>query len=365
MGDWRSNGLNRNLSHSFGYGLMDTGAMVRVAKEWTNVPKQSKCERHSPYYYKVIPAMGYITMLLNVPECADINVLEHVIAKVHVSAGKKRGDLKIILTSPQGTRSTLLDVRPHDYTSSGFVDWPFMTVHTWGENPIGTWQLTIHNNAYSKWSSDAKFFKWSLLLHGVEYDPNSPEYKVRQKELEQLERKREQELDQRPLRRGISWPMLSNGTSSAENSETADKNLSLLQPRINDITASSTITAYSSNANNESGGGGHHKKVDIQWKGQSSIVTKAGGCISKRLECTQSVGKCRTFVHRNVAKLFCQCSEICSETSSFPDTSTNKDNFNLQCSLTTSDSSHQLKPVSIKGKKPPIWCQFIPFFSYV
>jgi hypothetical protein len=149
--------------------------------------------------------------------------------------------------------------------------------------------------------------------------------------------------------------MLSNGTSAAAGN--SDKNLSLLQPRINDITASSTITASSNDH--------HQKTVDIQWKGHSSIVTKAGGCISKRLECTQSVDKCRTFVYRNVAKLFCQCSEICSRTSSLTDTSTNKDNFNLQCSLTTSDSSHQLKPVSIAGKKPPVWCQFIPFFSYV
>ena len=38
--DWRSNGLRRNISHSFGYGLMDTGAMVRAALDWTNMPKQ-------------------------------------------------------------------------------------------------------------------------------------------------------------------------------------------------------------------------------------------------------------------------------------------------------------------------------------
>ena len=130
-------------------------------------------------------------------------------------------------------RSTLLDVRPHDFTSSGFVDWPFMTVHSWGENPIGNcqslictinvgfaflyqlsnyliilsgvWKLTIYNNAYSKWSSDAKFFKWSLVLHGVEYDPNTKEYKQRQRELKQLELKRQRELEERPLRRGKSY----------------------------------------------------------------------------------------------------------------------------------------------------------------
>lgn len=28
---------------------------------------------------------------------------------------------------------------------SGFNQWPFMSVHTWGEAPHGNWQLEIHN----------------------------------------------------------------------------------------------------------------------------------------------------------------------------------------------------------------------------
>ena len=45
-------------------------------------------------------------------------------------------------------RSTLLDVRPHDFTSSGFVDWPFMTVHSWGENPIGKPVFHLHHQCF-------------------------------------------------------------------------------------------------------------------------------------------------------------------------------------------------------------------------
>ena len=29
-----------NSSHAFGFGLMDAGAMVKLAKDWTNVPPQ-------------------------------------------------------------------------------------------------------------------------------------------------------------------------------------------------------------------------------------------------------------------------------------------------------------------------------------
>ena len=34
-------------------------------------------------------------------------------------------------------------------------------------------QLEIHNDAYSNWSSEAKFFRWSLKLYGTQSDPNS------------------------------------------------------------------------------------------------------------------------------------------------------------------------------------------------
>jgi hypothetical protein len=37
----------------------------------------------------------------------------------------------------------------------------------------GKWSLEIHNDAYSTWLSDAKFFRWSLKLYGTQSDPNS------------------------------------------------------------------------------------------------------------------------------------------------------------------------------------------------
>ena len=38
--DWQTNGMGRMVSHSYGYGLMDSAAMVRSAKVWTLVPRQ-------------------------------------------------------------------------------------------------------------------------------------------------------------------------------------------------------------------------------------------------------------------------------------------------------------------------------------
>lgn len=43
-GEWRLNGVGRNVSHWFGYGLIDASAMVDLAKNWTTVPEQRLCK---------------------------------------------------------------------------------------------------------------------------------------------------------------------------------------------------------------------------------------------------------------------------------------------------------------------------------
>ena len=75
--------------------------------------------------------------------------LEHVIVRMTVqvcntsSFFSRRGDIGIQLTSPSGTTSNLLSYRRSDYFPDGYFDWPFMSVHFWGEDPRGEWKLTI------------------------------------------------------------------------------------------------------------------------------------------------------------------------------------------------------------------------------
>ncbi|XP_076750015.1 furin-like protease 1 isoform X1 [Xylocopa sonorina] len=161
--DWVTNGVGRNVSHSFGYGLMDAAAMVRVARKWRTVPEQHKCEVSAPHMGRPIPPKSQLTLELHVKECSDVNFLEHVQAKVSLLASR-RGDLQIQLTSPQGTRSVLLAKRPHDVSKAGFNQWPFMSVHTWGERPHGTWKLEIHNEG--RYQDTLKEFK--LIFYGTE-----------------------------------------------------------------------------------------------------------------------------------------------------------------------------------------------------
>lgn len=76
-------------------------------------------------------------------------------------------------------RSTLLPPRQRDSNQSGFHDWPFLTVHTWGEDPRGTWTLIIENvgssgnhgtyvssNLY-RLSTPGTFHSWNLRIYGT------------------------------------------------------------------------------------------------------------------------------------------------------------------------------------------------------
>ncbi|XP_069695249.1 furin-like protease 1 [Periplaneta americana] len=169
--DWKVNGVGRNVSHSFGYGLMDAYAMVKLARNWKTVPEQHKCEVSAPHTDKLIPAKSHVSLQLHVKECAGVNFLEHVQAKVSLMSSR-RGDLQIHLTSPAGTRATLLARRPHDVSRAGFQAWPFMSVHTWGEKPFGIWQLEIHNEG--RFLGTLK--DWKLVFYGTETSPEGEEH---------------------------------------------------------------------------------------------------------------------------------------------------------------------------------------------
>lgn len=164
--DWQINGVGRRVSHRFGYGLMDTYGMVKLARNWTSVPAQRTCDVEAPHIDKLIPQKSFVSLELDVTDCPGVNFLEHVQAKVSLTADR-RGDIEIYLSSPAGTKSTLLAQRPHDSSRSGFHNWPFMTVHMWGERPLGKWVLEVHNNGHFFTTGTTILEGWELIFHGT------------------------------------------------------------------------------------------------------------------------------------------------------------------------------------------------------
>ena len=83
----------------------------------------------------------------------------------------RRGDIKIELTSPSGTKSILLPYRNYDFVNEeGYDSWPFMSVHFWGENPSGTWRLKI---TYKSGSGYVRMTGVHMTLYGTATTPTS------------------------------------------------------------------------------------------------------------------------------------------------------------------------------------------------
>ncbi|XP_071650464.1 neuroendocrine convertase 2 isoform X1 [Temnothorax longispinosus] len=142
---WTMNGVGLEFNHLFGYGVLDAGAMVALAKKWKTVPPRYHCEAGSTFETQKVTSDRSILVKIKTDACAGteyaVNYLEHVQAVISVNA-TRRGDLELFLTSPMGTRSMILSRRVNDDDHrDGFTKWPFMTTHTWGEYPQGTWLL--------------------------------------------------------------------------------------------------------------------------------------------------------------------------------------------------------------------------------
>lgn len=147
-----------------------------------------------------------------------------------------------------------------------------MTVHTWGEDPRGTWTLEIHNDAYSKLGSEAKFYRWNLELYGTEFDPNSDEYKSTHNDK-------------------------MNNVHFASGFDQAFKSMFPTQAKVSETTTSTATTTTS-----------HPSTSTTSTTTTTKLPTL---CVSKNGKCTDEVDECREFTHRPVAELLCRCYENC------------------------------------------------------
>ena len=135
-----------------------------------------------------------ISFTVDSSTCPDVVFLEHVVVTTSLSlntdgytvyydgeyygdssvldqTGPRRGDISVALTSPSGTTSLLLPKRPGDYVNyEGYYQWPFMSLHHWGESPEGTWTLTVHYDSNAGSASLNNFF---VTLYGTSSTPKA------------------------------------------------------------------------------------------------------------------------------------------------------------------------------------------------
>ncbi|XP_076845202.1 proprotein convertase subtilisin/kexin type 5b isoform X2 [Brachyhypopomus gauderio] len=177
--DWKTNAAGYNVSHLYGFGLMDAEAMVKEAEQWKQVPSQHICVETADRQIRTIRPDHVVRSVYKATGCTDnanhhVIYLEHVVVRITITH-PRRGDLSINLTSPSGTKSQILANRLFDHSMEGFKNWEFMTTHCWGEKAAGDWILEIYDSPSQVRSQKApgKLKEWSLVLYGTSVHPYS------------------------------------------------------------------------------------------------------------------------------------------------------------------------------------------------
>lgn len=134
-GEWQDTTIGKKFSHTFGYGKIDTYALVEAAKTWQSVKPQAWF--FSPWIHvnEAIPqgdqglAVSFDVTSAMLEE-ANLERLEHVTVTMNLQH-TRRGDLSVDLVSPNGVVSQLAATRHLDMSDQGYDDWTFMSVVHW------------------------------------------------------------------------------------------------------------------------------------------------------------------------------------------------------------------------------------------
>ncbi|MGB0653030.1 MAG: S8 family serine peptidase [Thermoplasmatota archaeon] len=144
---WMTNGAGFHVHDRYGFGLVDAAAAVDAAVGWANRgPEASSAVSWSgsqsiPDGDGRFPSPGQArTFQL---ELTDDLTIERVALDLSATHGR-HNDLRVRLTSPDGTTSTMLSGR--DGGSQGhFSRWTTTSTQFYGESAAGTWTVTVED----------------------------------------------------------------------------------------------------------------------------------------------------------------------------------------------------------------------------
>ncbi len=133
--EWQKTTIGKMFSHTYGYGKIDSYAIVEKAKTWKNVKPQAWF--YSPWIHvnQAIPRRRrYCRQLRGDPGYAQGGQprASGTRDRYHeYRASLARGDLSVDLISPNKVVSHLSVTRKNDNTADGYDDWTFMSVVHW------------------------------------------------------------------------------------------------------------------------------------------------------------------------------------------------------------------------------------------
>ncbi|KAI6784614.1 Protease-like protein [Emericellopsis cladophorae] len=169
---WQDTAIGKQFSHIFGYGKVDSWAMVEMAKDWDLVKPQAWWFSPWQHVKKPIPEgkeglSVHFDVTTDMLKEANLERVEHVTVTMNVEH-TRRGDISVDLISPEGVVSHIATDRMSDEEKAGYDDWTFMSVAHWGESGVGKWTIIVKDNKVN--NHQGVFVDWHLKLWGESID---------------------------------------------------------------------------------------------------------------------------------------------------------------------------------------------------
>ena len=165
-----------SFNHEYGFGVVDAGAAVALAADWTNLPPQmreseavsSDTDLELP---DVVSGGSPTTVTSTVTLDSHVEFIEFVELNTDWDHDSIR-DLQIELISPSGSISTILPYRSsstdYEYRSA----FRFGSARHLGESAAGVWTLRLADHVPGDAGS---LMSWSLKVYGHGYKPGHPD----------------------------------------------------------------------------------------------------------------------------------------------------------------------------------------------
>ena len=151
-GGWKTNGAGFRFNPSYGFGLIDADEFTRLAAQATGVSALTEANVALVNVNAAIPDnAGSVTRTFTVSATTPLEEVELMFNITHPF----RGHLEATLRSPAGTTSRVFSrsintTRPNGGqgdNGTNISNWWFTINSFWGENPAGTWTITLSDVA--------------------------------------------------------------------------------------------------------------------------------------------------------------------------------------------------------------------------
>ncbi|HEY7119154.1 MAG TPA: S8 family serine peptidase [Tepidisphaeraceae bacterium] len=158
---WQLNGAGRWVNDKYGFGQVDADAAVQAARTWSNVAPETQVTSGTLDVNRFIPDDDPTTGVTSSVQIDRLMRVETVEVEFDADISN-RGDLRVVLISPDGTQSVLAE--PHGDTHADYYHWVFTSTHHWDEIAKGTWTLRVTDE---QGGSVGRVNSWKLNIYGT------------------------------------------------------------------------------------------------------------------------------------------------------------------------------------------------------